>query len=88
MFKRIAESNNLEGFPRIIWPEIALEELDSKAKRLGIYAKAGMPMNTKNTIKHIRELEGLPTEEEDLEPVPSMAQKKGPNNGIEPEEER
>lgn len=66
IFFRIAELHNISnpkdriGVPKIIWGEIALEELDSKCKRLVDYAKAKLLTPTPEIEKWIKQNEELP----------------------------
>jgi len=49
--------------PRMVWGEVSLEELDSKAKRIVSYASAGLLKPSPQIEKYIRNLEGLPGDE-------------------------
>lgn len=60
IFRRIAKENNLAAYPKIKWGNLAIEELDSKARRLSMYAKQGLIDPTNPTIqKYIQSTEGL-----------------------------
>jgi len=65
IFYRIAELYNKNhnkkiSVPKIVWGEVALEELDSKATRLTQYAKVGLLQSDEKIERWIREAEGLP----------------------------
>jgi len=56
----LAKQNKWEDVPRMVWNEVSLEELDSKAKRIVSYAQAGLIKPTENIEKYIKHIEGLP----------------------------
>jgi hypothetical protein len=58
--KVLAEQNGWPDVPRLVWGEVSLEELDSKAERIVSYAKAGLLKPTDNIEKYIKHIEGLP----------------------------
>jgi hypothetical protein len=60
LFKPLCEQRGLSSYPKMIWNEIALEELDSKSGRLQGYAKVGLITPTKELEAYIREIEELP----------------------------
>jgi len=69
IFYRIAELYNKNhkkkiAVPKIVWGEVALEELDSKATRITQYAKVGLLQPDRNLEKWIREVESLPDKPE------------------------
>ena len=60
LFAKIAKQENLKSVPKIKWGEIALEELDSKAKRLAMYSQFGLITPSQDIEKVIRKIEKLP----------------------------
>lgn len=60
LFKIICEQAGLSTYPRMVWNEIALEELDSKSKRLQGYAQVGLLSPDQTLEKYIRLSEDLP----------------------------
>lgn len=60
IFARISALNNLPDVPKIVWGEINLEELDSKAERIVKYAQSGIITPDDNLEKMVRKFEGLP----------------------------
>ena len=60
LFKPLAEMNKMKSYPTLKWGEIAIEELDSKSKRLIAYAQAGIIRPDKDLETYIRKVEGLP----------------------------
>jgi len=68
IFYRIAQMHNAHSKdkivpPKMVWREIALEELDSKAARLVSYARAGLLKSGEKTEQWIRRVENLPEEQ-------------------------
>ena len=66
VFRIICEQEGLDTYPRMVWNEIALEELDSKSARLQGYAKTGLLTPTPNTEAFVRKSEDLPPMEKDI----------------------
>lgn len=60
IFAKIAERDNLPDVPKILWGEINLEELDSKADRLIGYVTSGIVTMDDDIESLIRKFEGLP----------------------------
>lgn len=60
LFKPYSEMQKLKTYPVMKWGEIAIEELDSKAKRLIEYATAGIITPDKDLEEYIRKVEDLP----------------------------
>ena len=60
IFSKIVELEGLPDVPKIIWGEINLEELDSKADRLVKYAAAGLVRPDVDLENIIRKMEDLP----------------------------
>jgi len=56
----LAKQNNWDDVPRMVWGEVSLEELDSRAERIVSYAKAGLIKPTESIEKYIKHMEGLP----------------------------
>jgi hypothetical protein len=69
VFKIVCEQEGLKTYPRMVWNEIALEELDSKSVRLQGYAKTGLLTPTPNTEAFVRKSEDIPPIEKDIVPV-------------------
>ena len=65
IFSKIAYLNDLPEVPKILWNDIVLEELDSKASRLVKYVSSGLVTPDYNIEKQIRMSEGLPELAED-----------------------
>jgi len=61
--KVIANQRGFKEYPKLVWGEVSLEELDSKSKRLVAYAGAGLLKHSPALERIIRELEKLPIEE-------------------------
>ena len=55
----VAKANNISPV-KILWGEIAIEDLDSRASRLVRYAKAGLLTPDKGIEALIRKIEELP----------------------------
>lgn len=62
--KVMAKQYKLKEVPKIVWGEIAIEELDSKAKRLTNYINAGILTRTPGLENLIRQMENIPKLEE------------------------
>ncbi len=60
IFKPIAEMEKLPDYPKLRWGEIAIEELDSKSKRLIGYVKSNIIKPDLELEKFIRKIEDLP----------------------------
>lgn len=74
IFKPIAEKNLLsESYPKIVWGELAVEDINSKAERLSNYARYGLVSPEIKLENMIRVEEGLPqiTEDERTARTPS-----------------
>jgi len=56
----LAEQYGWPDVPRLVWGEVSLEELDSKARRIVEYAKAGLLKPTDSLDAYIRKMENLP----------------------------
>jgi len=60
IFKPICQQRKLKTVPKIVWHEIVLEELDSKADRLYKYTKVGLLKPDRMIEELIRRSENLP----------------------------
>jgi len=60
ILKPIARLEKLPDCPKIHWGEVALEELDSKSKRLIGYVSSGVIKPDYELEKYIRKVEDLP----------------------------
>jgi len=60
IFSEIAYLEGLSDYPKIVWGEINLEELDSKAERIVKYANSGIITPDEDLEAMIRNFEGLP----------------------------
>ena len=60
LFKKIAEENGLNSYPKIDWQPIGLRDLEDLAKRLESYTKSGILTPDKKLEAKIREWESLP----------------------------
>lgn len=60
IFAKIADLNNLPGYPTISWNPISLDELNSFSQRLAMYQKSGLLTPDEELEKYIRYLEDLP----------------------------
>jgi hypothetical protein len=60
IFKPVAKMEGLKSYPKIRWGEIALEELDSRSKRLIGYASSGLVTPDITLEEFIRKFEDLP----------------------------
>jgi len=58
----LAEQNGWDDVPRLVWGEVSLEELDSRATRLVSYASSGLLKPSPSIEKYIRNMEGLPSD--------------------------
>lgn len=66
IFKPIAEKNLASSsYPKIVWGELAVEDINSKAERLSNYARYGLISPEIKLENIIREEEGLPQITED-----------------------
>jgi len=77
------ENGNNIYAPKVMWNEIVLEELDSKAVRLVKYAQAGLIRPTPELEEFIRKIEELPISDIPKdEPIKKEEAKIGEKNGI------
>ena len=60
IFAKLAEIYDLPDVPRIVWGEINLEELDSKAERIVKYVNSNIVIPDSDLEAYIRKFEGLP----------------------------
>lgn len=60
IFARKAALEGLPSYPKMLWGEICLEDMDSRAERLVKYATAGLIKPDAKLEKYIREVENLP----------------------------
>jgi hypothetical protein len=60
VFRPICLQRGLKSWPKMVWREIVLEELDSKTERIYKYAKAGIITPDKDLEAIIRRSESLP----------------------------
>ncbi len=79
IFAPIAKAYNLPDVPKLIWGEINLEELDSKAERLVSYVGVGLLTADRDIEKLIRKSEGLPEDFERREEKQEAKNKKDEN---------
>ena len=64
VFARIAKDYKFNSIPKLIWEEISVESIDSKAERLASYVKAGLLTPDPEIERIIRRIEKLPEKEE------------------------
>ena len=89
IFYEIAKSYNETHYnnkitpPKLIWGEIVLEEMDSKAQRIANYLKTGGLTPYKELEEWIRSVEGLPEPMSEESMRPAMRETNNINNMIE-----
>jgi len=64
VFSKISLMQNWNEIPKIVWDEISLESLESKARRITDYVKAGVLTPDEEVEKFIRIAEGIPPKKE------------------------
>lgn len=60
IFKRYAEENGFNSVPRMLWEEVSLDDMDSKAQRISQYVQWGAMTPDDGLESFIRNLEHLP----------------------------
>lgn len=79
VFYKICSAEGLKP-PKLLWGEVALEELDAKADRITKYVREGIIIPDKNIEELVREIEELPPKSEKDEYKSPRERSKRPNN--------
>jgi hypothetical protein len=60
IFRRLASENGFDSVPKLIWEEVSLDDVESKAERLYNYIRYGVLTPSKELEDYIRKIEHLP----------------------------
>lgn len=72
LFKPLCKQHGLDTYPKMIWADIALEELDSKSERLTNYAKSGLLIPDEKVQDYVRAMEDLPKKPHKIDRPPEI----------------
>ena len=67
IFKRFKSIKNLKTIPDIVWRSYSSQSLLSRARRIGVLARAGLIQHDKTLENYLRKEEGLPEKETEIQ---------------------